>query len=431
MTVNETLVLQIDELGGANVLAPGKFGILCPLCNSQTKEIIFTQNGKGSFEAFAECGCPIRQVISGLRRAVELETNSGNGNGHAPEQPRFNEPRYSEREKAPDERTVFPLITFDQLCALPPPKWQIEDLFLEQSLVQVYGETNHGKSLLLWDLVCTICAGIETWFGREIIKPGPVIWVNADGGLGLTLRAQAWAEAHNIKQMKYPLLTLMGAVHLNRADQIGAFRRQIMGLDEPPALTLFDTQSRCMAGGRENDADEMTLVTEGMHRLKQEAKCSVLPIHHTDKSGQWERGSGVVKNESDTQIRVSKDEDSGIFTVKCKKARDHPPFEDFFFRAKPVLDSVVIEQHNAPPPKNPVEEKLDRQDHALLYIRELPGRTCEQLGGFLNVSKRTAERYAEALEEKRLIFRQAIPAVGFRKPEVGLYAHPSDNSDTR
>jgi RecA-family ATPase len=224
----------------------------------------------------------------------------------------------------------------------------VEEFCLEQSLVQVYGETNHGKSLVVWDLACAMCHGFETWFGRRILKPGPVVWINADGGRGLTLRANAWAEAHSA-QMKYPLLTLMGSVLLNKADQMTAFRLQLLEMEEKPAMVVFDTQSRCMPGGDENDQGVMTAVTEGLHRIKNEVGCSVILIHHTDKSGQWERGSGVVKNETDTQIRVSKDAGRGVFTVACKKIRDGATFEDFHFSLLPVGESIVIVQCEAPP----------------------------------------------------------------------------------
>jgi hypothetical protein len=199
-------------------------------------------------------------------------------------------PRNGKQSGKPEPKVLrFPLLTFAELCALPPPEWQVEEFCLEQSLVQVYGETNHGKSLVVWDLACAMCHGFETWFGRRILKPGPVVWINADGGRGLTLRANAWAEAHSA-QMKYPLLTLMGSVLLNKADQMTAFRLQLLEMEEKPAMVVFDTQSRCMPGGDENDQGVMTAVTEGLHRIKNEVGCSVILIHHTDKSGQWERG---------------------------------------------------------------------------------------------------------------------------------------------
>lgn len=291
----------------------------------------------------------------------------------------------------------FPLIDFAQLRSLPPPREQVEDFFLEQSVVQGFGETNHGKSLLFWDLALNICRGSETWFGRRILLHGPVVWINADGGRGLTLRANAWAEAHG-DDLKHPLLTLMGSVRLNDRREIGEFRRQLASMEERPVLVVFDTQSRCMPGGDENDQGVMTQVTEGIHRLKMEVGCSVVLIHHTDKTGQWERGSGVVKNESDHQIRITKDEDSGIFTVSCRKARDADPFKDFYFKLQQVGESVVIVQHGEPPPVSREEAKESKLGLLEAFLAEWPGATATYIMRELEMTRSTFYRHVDELK---------------------------------
>jgi hypothetical protein len=68
---------------------------------------------------------------------------------------------------------------------------------------------------------------------------------------------------------------------------------------------------------------------------------------------------GVVKNETDTQIRVSKDAGRGVFTVACKKIRDGATFEDFHFSLLPVGESIVIVQCEAPPKEEGEDKPAD------------------------------------------------------------------------
>ena len=231
----------------------------------------------------------------------------------------------------------------------------MEELFEEETLIEWFGMTSHAKSLVLMDLCLSMTRGPVKWCGRKILKPGPVVWINADGGRGITKRARAWREA-NGGEFQYPFRTYMGAVRLNRHDEITALLDDLKRWPIPPALIVFDTLSRCIPGTDENLQGPMTLVTDECHRLKLGLGATIALIHHTDKSGERDRGSSVVKNEADYVFRVSKDEATGIITVESDKARDGEKFRPFYLKLQPVGASVVVVQNNeGPPPKEPAE----------------------------------------------------------------------------
>lgn len=385
----------------------------CPECK---KTIQYERTKEGYLDIRSpDCRCHPELILNAL---TALEARKAGRPTEAPA---------NGHEKAKGLR--FPLLTFQELCSLPPPIWHVEDLFLEETVVQVFGETNHGKSLVVWDLACNTCKGSKEWFGRKIVKHGPVVWINADGGRGLTLRANAWAVAHGA-DFKYPLLTLMGSVQINKADQMGAFRQQLAAMEEKPVLVVVDTQSRCMPGGDENDTGIMTQVTEGLHRLKTEIGCTVVLIHHTDKTGQWERGSGVVKNEADTQIRVSKDLESGIFTVSCRKQRDGADrFADFYFTLQPVEESVIIVQSETGPDTSQKPKKTDKRHQMVQIILNEPGVTYEQCSERLECSLRTVKTYADELKALKVIVARPVADGGEGRPSMGLYPNPGNDTD--
>jgi hypothetical protein len=233
------------------------------------------------------------------------------------------------------------LYTWDQVEALPPPVWQLEDLWEEQCLVEAFGMTNHAKSLWVLDVAANIAKGTPVWCGKRILKPGAVCWINADGGRGITKRFKAWRQA-NGADFKHPFLTYMGAVRLNNPLEVLELLEVLKDLPEPPVLIVFDTLSRCIPGTDENLQGPMTLVTDQCHRLKLETGATVLLIHHTDKEGRAARGSGVVLNEADYAVRVTKDR--GVITVTSEKARDGAGFQPLYYTLKPEGESVVLMQ---------------------------------------------------------------------------------------
>lgn len=324
-------------------------------------------------------------------------------------------------------RSDFRFYTFEEILQLPPPEWQVEDLFPETSFLQIFGQTWSGKSLVMMDLALNIAKGTKSWCGRKILKNGPVVWINADGGRGITPRSVAWAET-NGQEFEYPFLVLMGNVQLNRADQIGAFRLQLMAMDPRPVLVVFDTLSRCIPGVDENNQAEMTKVTDACHRIKLDVGCTVCLIHHTDKTGQWDRGSSIVKNETDTQIRVTKEDGSNVITIHSCKARDAAAFQDFYLEIHPVADSAIVVQRDGPGPRTGHEEKEDRLAEVLLMVIQKPGITFEQLAVRLEVSVRTVERYAKDLIEARDVLEADLPRIyGQRGPaRKGLFPTPKE-----
>lgn len=319
---------------------------------------------------------------------------------------------------APDKR--FKFLTIAELLKQERLKWLIEDLIHEMSFVQFFGQTSHGKSLLVLDLALNICKGSATWFGRRILRHGPVAWINADGGAGLRDRVEAWIAA-NGGDFHYEFHTLQGGVQLNHNGQMITFREEIAAMDPKPVLVVFDTLSRCIPGVDENLQGEMTRVTDNCHLLKLEIGCCPVLIHHTDKTGQHDRGSSIVKNETDTQIRVTMDEDTKIATVHSCKAREAERFKDFHFSLKPAAKSVYIVQHGDGPAKTAKEKKISKETQMLTIVCNEPGVTCETCSNRLDRALRTVQRYAEEMERSGLLRRVQIPGGKEGRPEFSLY----------
>lgn len=265
-------------------------------------------------------------------------------------------------DSADDEKTTvaepprFPLLSLSEVLLLPTPKYQIEKFLYEESFSQIFGPPGSGKSLFILDLALSLCFDRPAWFGYRIVQPGPVVWINADGGRGITRRVRSWLTLHGLTSAtsRFPFLTLMGSVRLNRPEEMRPFREQILAMPEQPGLVVIDTMSRCLPGVDENSQSEMTAATELCHQLKTATGATLLLIHHTGRSGERDRGSSVVPGELDLQIQVALDARSKTGYVSCTKCREGDPFRPFTYLIRPVGESAcAVDPETRQEPRGP------------------------------------------------------------------------------
>lgn len=313
----------------------------CPACRQPSLELrVYSER---EFDVLCHtAGCSGPAAIDAARRVIAGETPRPSS--HAPTRVATAVPG---SEPAP-----LPFLTIEEVLALPVPRYQVHGLIYEQSLVQFFGEPGHGKSFLCLDLGLSFAAAVPAWFGHRILRPGPVAWINADGGRGFIRRLGAWRQAHPAP-LAHPFLTLMGEVRLNDPPQVHHLIDHLTTWQAPPALLVFDTLSRCISGTDENSAAEMTRVMQSCHLLRRELACSILLIHHTNKGGLADRGCSVVKAEVDMQVRVHKTPGDRQGTVTAEKVRDDDMFPQFHFCIQPFGDSAVVTtpgRFSPPPP---------------------------------------------------------------------------------
>lgn len=262
---------------------------------------------------------------SGSGRAVfEFAPVAGSPNS---EDPKVLQPRYR-------------FLTDTDLEAMEPPEYLLDEILTEGSLAALFGPPGSGKSFLVLDWAMCIETGIK-WVGSRQAKQGHVVYVLAEGAATLGSRITAWKDYLNAKGevgvnfVAEPVLLMdPGAVALFLRDLKAA-------VPETPSLVIFDTLARCMAGGDENSARDMGLLIQGADRIRHELGCAVLLVHHTNKSGESERGSTALRGAVDTLLKLKKN-DEGTITLECEKQKDAASFEPIPLHLKPHLQSAVI-----------------------------------------------------------------------------------------
>jgi AAA domain-containing protein len=198
-----------------------------------------------------------------------------------------------------------------------------------------YGASGCGKTFLSLDLAAHVALG---WNWRERkLNQGTVIYIAAEGGLGIEERLTGFRLHYKIDVTDVPLHIIAEPMDLCRSAEDAALLTERCDTLSPISLIVVDTLSRVMAGGNENAPDDMGRFVANCDRLRLSTGAHVLVIHHSGKDdGRGARGHSLLKAAADTEIAVEKNEISGVVTATVAKQRDHRMGDPFAFRLIPV-----------------------------------------------------------------------------------------------
>lgn len=219
------------------------------------------------------------------------------------------------------------IIHASELDNLPPVRWLIKNEIPERSMVVIYGASGAGKSFVAID------------YAMRIAQTKHVIYVAGEGLSGYNGRIKAWCAYHG-RGMANMYLT-NGAVSLLDGKDFEDFIYALESKVKNTALIIVDTLARSMLGGDENSSRDMGQFIERCDMLKARFDCTVMIVHHTNKMGIVERGSGALRGASDMMIRVSDDDDIKI--IECTKSKDSAPFPTMYKKLQPVDVGMINE----------------------------------------------------------------------------------------
>ncbi|WP_411834029.1 AAA family ATPase [Pseudoxanthomonas mexicana] len=214
-------------------------------------------------------------------------------------------------------------LNVNDLKALPPPRWLVPGLLVEDSVAAIYGAPESGKSFLALDIAMAVAGGVD-WHGRRVTDGG-VLYVAAEGASGLGKRVRAWEIDRGIDVGKFPLWLDHGEINL-AAERDGGVRAFVSDVVEelgPLRLVVIDTLNQTAAGADENSAKDMGRYIASMKRIRDETGATVVVVHHSGKDpGKGMRGSSSLLGAMDTTVEVSRDKEVRAITVTVHKQKD-------------------------------------------------------------------------------------------------------------
>lgn len=204
--------------------------------------------------------------------------------------------------------------------AADPMPWCVAGVL--EGLGLLWGEAGVGKSFV----ACSIAASVATgrpWLGHRVSE-GAVVYVAGEGGAGSVARrldaALTALRCCDPEDGPVPLWIATPGVDLaNGPAELIALLDRVC-----PRLIIIDTLSRCYRGD-ENSSQDMGRFVLSLDMLRDLYGCSVLVVHHankTDKTGSGRvRGSSVLYGAVDVSVQLVPQKD-GTVTLVADKLRD-------------------------------------------------------------------------------------------------------------
>ena len=221
-----------------------------------------------------------------------------------------------------------------ELLNLPSPTWLIDNLIPQGGLASLYGAPESTKSFMAIDLALCVATGLP-WHGRAVEK-GFCIYVAAEGGPGIGKRVKAWLQHHNLPASKANVGWVIETLAVSSGSgDIDTLMGRIEEIDQAPKLIVIDTLARCFEGD-ENQQEDMGEFIAGMGQLRHEYGAAILAVHHTNLSGDRERGNTALRGGTDTMLAIERDKTTKEITLSCTKQKDAEHFDPMTFELQPV-----------------------------------------------------------------------------------------------
>lgn len=183
--------------------------------------------------------------------------------------------------------------------------WLIKDLLPAGGAIVLVGDSNTGKTFFAVDMAAHIARG-HAFRDRRVSK-GTVLYVAAEGGVGIHNRLAAYVAA-NDWFAGAPFALISDTVLLPEPDLepiLAAIREAEETSGEPVVLVVLDTLARVMAGGDENSGQDMGALVAAMDRIRSETGAAVMLVHHIGKDpSKGARGHSSLRAAIDTEITV-------------------------------------------------------------------------------------------------------------------------------
>lgn len=220
---------------------------------------------------------------------------------------------------ATPDRPLLQLRTLSQIADLPPPQWHIENLIPQNGLTVLYGPPGSYKSFLALSLALALDRH-QPFLGHPTRTPTRPLYIAGEGHSGLSVRADAWHQHHQLDHTDTDLLIQNGAINLADYDHTAQLTEAIN--EHQIGFIIFDTLARCTLGVEENSASDMGLVIANIDRIRHATNASILLVHHSGKDPTaGARGSSAIKGAADAELSVTKGQ------LRVEKMKDGPEID--------------------------------------------------------------------------------------------------------
>lgn len=216
----------------------------------------------------------------------------------------------------PVKRKRFEPIPGAQFASITSAKWIIKQVLSQTELAVIYGPSYSGKTYLTMALCMAIAYGDE-WF-KHRTHEGRVVYIAAEAEYIVSTRLYGFCLQRGIKPEELKNFDIIpdcpNLMEIADAKTIAA----MVGTAK---VIVIDTFARVMAGGDENNGQDVGKVIRSCQELHKLTGALIILVHHTGKNTEnGARGWSGLKAAVDTEISVEKLTNCHCATITKQRA---------------------------------------------------------------------------------------------------------------
>jgi len=242
------------------------------------------------------------------------------------------------------DAVLFEFLDINAMRLLPKPVYLIEGIAIEEALGFVFGPPGCGKSFLTIGMALSIAAFVGQWFGHNLKKGGPVIYISSEGTGDMVNRIDAWEKEVGVKVADLPFYLIRQSINFMLASDVDKLVKTVAAITkltgQSPVAIFVDTVSRVLPGADENLQKDMTLFIMACDILRTTFHATVIGVHHTSRAGNM-RGSTVFDGAGDFLLGIERGEGETIGTIHAKKIKSAKDGWDLPFELKTVVVNAI------------------------------------------------------------------------------------------
>ena len=224
------------------------------------------------------------------------------------------------------------LLSLDELMACTKDvRWLVKNLIPEDGMGMIFGASGTYKSFIAIDLALHVATGAD-WADKRT-KHGPVVYVAAEGGAGISRRLDAWKRSQGLAESPDNLWIVVKPLLLSDEQDVMDLQQGLSALPQKPSLIIIDTLSQTFDGDENSSKDISYYIRLINSQIRAAFNCTVIIIHHTGHSAKDRpRGSSAITANMDFILGVNLPDPSGLIArLSVEKMKDGEKLNDLFF----------------------------------------------------------------------------------------------------
>ncbi|RVC63985.1 AAA family ATPase, partial [Mesorhizobium sp. M4B.F.Ca.ET.088.02.2.1] len=208
------------------------------------------------------------------------------------------------------------------------------------SVGMLYGAPKAGKTFVTLDLALSV-ATEQQWNGHAVKRnAGPVVYIAGEGHKGLRYRVEAWEAERGATIERGRIRFTDAAISFGDRNALAALQSDLDALPVKPSLIVVDTLFRATVGANVNDQEQMSKFWQVCEQISRHYGCTVLVVHHTNKS-ESATSFGSIVSEASVDFQIAVEWDQGSRCIRSRLTKDDEPFDDICFNLKSVAVGFV------------------------------------------------------------------------------------------